>query len=103
MTDLSCVGAIIGMGDAYAEKDDVKDPLQLASEATWAAIADAGISKNDIGLLYTGRGPWADLRPQWNNIFASAIGLQLRISTEWTFHGAGVNAMIGEAVLAINA
>jgi len=95
--------AIVGMGDAYASKDDIKDPLQLASEAAWAALADAGITKDDIPILYTCRSPWADLRPQWNNIFASYMGLQLQHSTEWTFHGAGANTMLGQAAIAVEA
>ena len=31
---LGRVAAIVGMGDAYADKEHVKDPLQLASEAS---------------------------------------------------------------------
>lgn len=98
---LGRVAAIIGMGDAYADKQDVKDPLQLATEASWAAFKDAGIRKDDIDILLTGRSPWADRRPQWNNIFASHMQMPVRMTTEITFHGAGVNAMIGQAALAI--
>ena len=32
--NLGAVAAIVGMGDAYANADDIKDPLQLAAEAT---------------------------------------------------------------------
>ena len=60
---LGRVAAIIGMGDSYADKQNVKDPLQLATEASWAAFKDAGIRKDDIDILLTGRSPWADRRP----------------------------------------
>jgi acetyl-CoA acetyltransferase len=98
---LGRVAAIVGMGDAYADREHVKDPLQLASEASWAAFRDAGITKDQIDVLLTGRAPWADRRPQWNNIFASHLQMPVRMTTELTFHGAGVNAMIGQAALAV--
>jgi len=98
---LGRVAAIVGMGDAYASKEDIKDPLQLASEASWKAIREAGIKKSDIGALFTGRAPWADRRPQWNNIFASYLQLPVGLSTEVTVHGSGVNAMLGWAARAI--
>ncbi|HMM71958.1 MAG TPA: thiolase family protein [Rhodocyclaceae bacterium] len=98
---LGRVAAIVGMGDAYADKEHVKDPLQLASEASWAAFRDADITKDQIDVLLTGRAPWADRRPQWNNIFASHLQMPVRMTTELTFHGAGVNAMIGQAALAV--
>ena len=100
---LGRIAAIVGMGDAYADKDHVKDPLQLAAEASLGAFRDAGIKKDDIDILLTGRAPWADRRPQWSNIFASYLQLPVRMTTEITFHGAGVNAMIGQAALAIAA
>ncbi|MDP3909531.1 MAG: thiolase family protein [Gemmatimonadales bacterium] len=99
--NLGRVAAIVGMGDAYADEDHRKDPLQLASEATYAALRDASICKSDIQALFTGRAPWADRRPQWNNIFASHLQLPVRLSSEITMHGAGVNAMLGYAAQAI--
>lgn len=100
---LGQAAAILGMGDAYADKQNIKDPLQLATEASWAAFKDAGIRKDDIDILLTGRSPWADRRPQWNNIFASHMQMPVRMTTEITFHGAGVNAMLGQAAQAIAA
>ena len=63
------VAAIVGMGDAYANVRNRKDPLQLAAEATHAALADAGIRKDQVDAVFTGRSPWADKRSQWSNIF----------------------------------
>jgi len=95
---LGNAAAIIGFGDAYADKDNKRDPLQLATEATAIALADADIKKTDVDTLFTGRAPWSDCRPQWNNIFASHLQMPVKLSTEVTFHGAGVNAMLGMAV-----
>ncbi len=58
------VAAIVGMGDAYASRENRKDPLQLAAESTVAALADAGIHKNQVDAIFTGRSPWADKRSQ---------------------------------------
>ena len=99
--DLAGRAAIVGFGDAYADREHVKDPLQLAAEATVAALRDAGIGKERLDGLFTGREPWADRRPQWNNIFASYLRLPVRWSSEITIHGAGVNAMLGHAALAV--
>ncbi len=93
--------AIVGFGDAYADKENRKDPLRLAAEATLMAIADAGIRKEDIRGVITGRAPWADLRPQWNNLFASYMQIPLEWSTEVTMHGGGVNAILGNAAVAV--
>ena len=98
---LGARAAIVGFGDAYADAARPKDPLQLAAEATRAAIRDAGIPKEAITGLFTGRSPWADMRPQWNNIFASYLQLPLLWSSEVTIHGAGVNATLGHAALAV--
>jgi hypothetical protein len=38
------VAAIVGMGDAYASVKNRKDPMQLAVEATYGALADAGLA-----------------------------------------------------------
>lgn len=93
--------AIVGFGDSYADKENRKDPLRLAAEATLKAIADAGIRKEQITGLITGRSPWADLRPQWNNLFASYMQIPLEWSTEVTMHGGGVNAILGNAAVAV--
>lgn len=91
------VAAIVGMGDAYASKQNRKDPLQLAVEATRAALADAGIGKDRIDAVYTGRSPWADKRSQWSNIFISHMQMPVRRTSEITMHGAGLTATLAVA------
>lgn len=91
------VAAIVGMGDSYASTADRKDPMQLAVEATHKALADAGIRKDQIDAVFTGRSPWADKRSQWSNIFTSHMHMQVKLNSELTLHGAGLNATVAVA------
>ncbi|MFC9735082.1 thiolase family protein [Streptomyces roseolus] len=91
------VAAVIGMGDSYASLDDRKDPLQLAAEATHRALADAGIRKDQVDAVFTGRSPWADKRSQWSNIFISHMQMPVTLTSELTMHGAGLTSTIAVA------
>ena len=91
------VAAIIGMGDAYASLKNPKDPLQLAAEATRRALEDAGIRKDQVDAVYTGRSPWADKRSQWSNIFISHMQMPVKRTSEFTMHGAGLTATLAWA------
>ena len=97
------VAAIIGMGDAYANMRNRKDPLQLAAEATHAALADAGIRKDQVDAVFTGRSPWADKRSQWSNIFISHMQMPVTITSEITMHGSGLTASVHVAAQMIAA
>ena len=97
------VAAIVGMGDAYASTKNRKDPLQLAVEATHAALADAGIRKDQVDAVFTGRSPWADKRSQWSNIFISHMQMPVTITSEITMHGAGLNATVAVAAQMVSA
>lgn len=97
------VAAIVGMGDAYASRADRKDPMQLAVEATVSALADAGIGKDQVDAVFTGRSPWADKRSQWSNIFISHLGMPVTLTSEITMHGAGLTATIAVAAQLIAA
>ncbi|CAL8480183.1 thiolase family protein [Caballeronia sp. S22] len=91
------VAAIVGMGDAYASLANRKDPLQLAAEATHNALADAGIGRDQVDAVFTGRSPWADKRSQWSNIFISHMQMPVTITSEVTMHGAGLTSTIAIA------
>lgn len=97
------VAAIVGMGDAYVNRDNRKDPMQLAVEAAHAALKDAGIGKNQIDAVFTGRSPWADKRSQWSNIFISHMQMPVTINSEITMHGAGLTVSVGMAAQMIAA
>ncbi|MGE4242010.1 thiolase family protein [Ramlibacter sp.] len=88
------VAAIVGMGDAYATVRNRKDPLQLAAEATLNALDDAGVRKDQVDAIFTGRSPWADQRSQWSNIFLSHMHMPVTITTEITMHGSGLTASV---------
>lgn len=97
------VAAIVGMGDAYASLANRKDPLQLAAEATLGALADAGIRKDQVDAVFTGRSPWADKRSQWSNIFISHMQMPVTITSELTMHGAGLTSTLAIAAQMIAA
>ncbi|MET7511824.1 thiolase family protein [Streptomyces albidoflavus] len=97
------LAAVVGMGDAYASLDHRKDPLQLAVEATTAALADAGIGKEQIDAVFTGRSPWADKRSQWSNIFISHMQMPVTLTSELTMHGAGLTSTVAVAAQMIAA
>lgn len=91
------VAAIVGMGDAYATRDDRKDPMQLAVESTVKALDDAGIAKDRVDAVFTGRSPWADKRSQWSNVFISHMQMPVTLNSEITLHGAGLTSTIAVA------
>lgn len=97
------VAAIVGMGDAYASRDNRKDPMRLAVEAARAALKDAGIGRQQVDAVFTGRSPWADKRSQWSNIFISHMQMPVTINSELTMHGAGLTASLGMAAQMIAA
>jgi acetyl-CoA acetyltransferase len=97
---LDSATSIVGFGDAYADGEE-RSPLELAASATADAIEDARISKSEIDGVLTGRRPFADMRPQWNNIFASYVNIPNRYSTEVTTHGGGVLGTLKHALAAI--
>lgn len=97
------VAAIVGLGDAYATRDDRLDPLQLAVEATMAALADAGIGKHQVDAVLTGRSPWADKRSQWSNVFISHLQMPVTLNSEITLHGAGLTSTVAVAAQMIAA
>ncbi|MGC3987324.1 MAG: thiolase family protein [Pseudorhodoferax sp.] len=97
------VAAIVGMGDAYASRAHRKDPMQLAVEATNKALRDAGIRKEQIDAVFTGRSPWADKRSQWSNIFISHMHMPVSINTELTMHGSGLTSSVAMATQMIAA
>jgi acetyl-CoA acetyltransferase len=98
---LSGTAAIVGYGDAYADPNAAASPIALAAEATVKALADAGLHRDNVDGLFTGRTPFGDYRPQWNNIFAAHMKIMPRHSSEITVHGSGVNSMIKHAMLSV--
>ena len=101
MRHLAGEAAIVGFGDSYADRDNRKTPIQLAVEAIRTALQDAGLRKDDVRGLLCSRAPLADMRPQWNNILASYMKITPEYASEITVHGAGANAMLKHAAIAV--
>src|SRR5258708_40315775 len=99
MKPLCGKAAIVGYGDAYSPAGEPQSPMTLVRDAARRCIKDAGISRDDIDGLLTGREPFGDYRPQWNTSVASELKLSLLHSTQVTLHSAGVNAMLKHALL----
>ncbi|MDP2661854.1 MAG: thiolase family protein [Dehalococcoidia bacterium] len=94
--------AIVGFGDSYADEAHKKTPLHLAAQATRAALQDAGLRKDDLDGLLTGREPSADARWMWNTIFAAYVKITPQYSTQVNIHSAGINAMLKHAAAAVH-
>ncbi len=101
MAHLSGQAAIVGYGDAYSSPHEPLSPMNLAVTAALRCMKDAGVPRNDIDGLLTGREPFGDYRAQWNMNFASELKLTPQFSTQVTLHSAGVNAMLKHALLAV--
>jgi acetyl-CoA acetyltransferase len=101
MRELRAKAAVVGFGDAYTDEGCAASPMALATEAALKALADAGVERDEVDGLLSGREPFGDYRPQWNNIFAAHLKIMPRHSTQVTVHGAGVNGMFKHAVMAV--
>ncbi len=93
--------AIVGFGDSYCRRGEVKTALRLAMESIKAALDDAGLQKDDIDGLLVGRAPMSDQRQQWNNILAAYAKITPRYASEITIHAAGMNSMLKHAAMAV--
>lgn len=95
--------AIVGMGDVYTNYGDKRTPFSMAMEAMRLAIQDAGLTKDAIDGVLTGRPPMIDDRPQWNNILCAYAKITPQYQTEVSIHAAGMNSMLKHAAMAVNA
>lgn len=99
--DLGGAASVIGWGESYGAEDQSISPIELAAEATRDALDRAGMHKDEIEGVFTGRSPTADRRSQYNNIISSHLNLTPRISTQITFHSAGVVSLLKYAAMAV--
>ena len=95
------VAAIAGMGDAYTLPGEKRSVFNLAMAAVKAALDDAGLHKDQIDGVFTGRAPLPDQRVQWNNIFCAYLKITPRINTEVSVHASGMNSMLKYVAMAI--
>ena len=103
VSELRGKAAIAGFGDAYSDyPGQKKSAFKLAMEACRNALADCGLEKSDIDGVLVGRAPVYDPRPQWNNILCAYMKITPQFGTEVSIHGAGMNAMLKHAAIAVN-
>lgn len=101
LEDLRGRAAIVGYGDSYCRSGETKTAMRLAMEAMRRALEDAGLKKDDLDGVLTGRSPMSDMRHQWNNFFASYVKITPRYASEITIHAAGMNSMLKHAAMAV--
>src|ERR1700691_3909437 len=92
--ELRGAAAIVGFGDYYFKADEELSALHLARLAVRAALADAGLEKEDIDGVLSGREPSGDERPQWQNILCAYLKMTPTYSSQITIHSAGMNSML---------
>ncbi len=83
--------AIVGSGAVISRMTDERrrTPLELHARAAHLALADAGITRKQVGALLTGRAPRSyDVR-QFNMRLLNELKIAPTYTTEITAHGAG--------------
>jgi acetyl-CoA acetyltransferase len=100
---MRCAAAIVGMGRAMALKTDPgpKTPLQLGAVAAREAMAKAGISRHQVGALFTGRTPQSYMVLQYNQALLNELKIGPMFSSEVTSHGGGALGAVQLAATAL--
>ncbi len=80
--------AIAGVGEADTANKSARSAVDLAVEASLAAIADAGLSPRDVDGVVTAS-PAADPHFMFSNLVVEALGIPARINT--TLQSAGAS------------
>jgi acetyl-CoA acetyltransferase len=83
--------AFVGVGEASLSKSAVRSALDLAVEASLAALADAGLTACDIDGVLTAS-PAGDPHFMFSALVVEALGIPARIST--TLQSAGASPSI---------
>jgi len=94
-TGIGSAAAIVGMGRALARRDDPdgpRTPLQLGAIAARRAMAAAGITRAEVGALFTGRTPQSYMVLQYNQALLNELKIGPTFNTEVTSHGAARSA-----------
>ena len=102
-TSLGGSTAIVGIGRAMAHRSDAerKTPLQLGATAAIAALRQAGITRRDVGALFTGRTPQAYMVLQYNQSLLNELKIGPMFSSEVSSHGGGALGTLQLAALAL--
>ena len=103
-SDIGSKVAIVGIGRALAKKSDPepKTPLQLGARAAVDAMRQAGIGRNQVGALFTGRTPQSYMVLQYNQSLMNELKIGPTFCSETTNHGAGALGALEVAALALD-
>lgn len=95
--------AIIGTGMVIAREADgvKKTPLQLQVEAAVQALKDAGVTREQIGALFTARSPSSYHVWQFNQRVVNELKVCPTLTSEITSHGAGALGSLQYAAMAL--
>jgi acetyl-CoA acetyltransferase len=95
--------AIVGVGERVVRAVDgiYKTPLQLQVEAAAAAMKDAGITREMIGAVFTGRSPSSYHVYQFNQRVMNELKISPTLTSEITSHGAGALGALQYAAMAL--
>lgn len=99
----SCATAIVGSSMVVARVSDGvrKTPLQLQAEAAVLAMKDAGITREQVGALFTGRSPTTYSVRQFNQRVVNELKVSPTLTSEITSHGAGALGALQYAAMAL--
>lgn len=97
--------AIVGVGRVVVKKGEGTKPtaLQIGVRAAVDAMADAGITRGDVGALFTGRSPQSYMALQYNQVLLSELKIAPEINTSMSSHGAGALGSLEMAVAVVEA
>lgn len=103
---IGSAAAIVGVGRALAHRDDPggpKTPLQLGALAAVRAMQAAGITRGQVGALFTGRTPQSYMVLQYNQALLNELKIGPTFNTEVTAHGGGALGTLQLSALALHA
>ncbi len=97
--------AIVGIARATVHRDDAnrQTPLQLGARAAVEAIRAAGIKRDQVGALFTGRTPQSYMTLQYNQSLLNELKIGPTFNTEVTAHGGGALGTLQLAATALYA
>ena len=98
MTSVREGAAIVGVGTSRFVMKTVESPMRLAAQAVKAALADAGLSRDDVDGLAINIG-WP-LGVDYDR-FAETLGLRIRFGDQSWTHGRFVGPTLQHAAMAV--
>jgi len=102
MASLSGKFVIAGIGQTPFGKLPGRSTVSLNLEAIRAALADAGVEKDQVDGLFV-KAPTSRFEMMYAQKLAEAMALVPRVGGVWDHGGASTNSMIGHAAIAIEA